>query len=118
MVRWVYVVVGNSGRYDENRSWVVCACDDEATANGYAAKALRYAKRIARAQGLWRVYRLHKYESESTFFDRFGDPKPGANPYDPDMASTLEGIGYYVSNVPIFDAVPTRAELKHYATAD
>jgi hypothetical protein len=99
-VREIYIVVGTAGQYDERTEWVVCAYANAELAEQHAKRAQRSANRIGRAQRLWRENRMGRWPPEdTTWFSHFGDPRAGANLYDPNMQFP-DSPNYHVECVP------------------
>lgn len=103
----IYLVVANAGSYsnEDVDSWVVCAYIDLALAEQHARKAQAQWRRIDRMVDMWRALRMHNSPPRpTTWLSALGDPRDGANPYDPYMR--YNGIiRYEVDCVPLLSQV-------------
>lgn len=95
--RNVYVVVGQTGEYSDRTDWYVAAYLDRTDADWHADQAMLEANRLATwtdAHGeVWR------YSS---------DPHKPLNHFDAGMNMYYTGTDYYVAEVPLLAARPTR----------
>jgi len=81
----IYVVMGQTGEYSDNREWAVMAYMDENKAKQHVEGASAFAREAYDRNG------------------RYGGAKKGDNPLDPDMQIDYTGTNYYILPVEIGD---------------
>jgi len=85
----IYVVMGSTGEYSDERRWTVIAYFDKVKAQEHVINADRRAKEIfVEYKGDWVEYK---------------EIPPNANEFDPDMVMDYTGTIYWISAVPIAD---------------
>jgi len=103
----IYIVFAQAGSYstEDTDSWIVCAYEDEALAKQHARKAQMRWQRIRRAVQMWQALRMHNWPPKTTtWLGQLGDPREGANPYDPGMRYN-DTLWYEVLAIPVLASV-------------
>lgn len=91
----IFVVHGQTGEYDDHRTWQVAAFTSKRRAQTWARRANAWAKR----------HGLHNEHVAYNNRDKAAD-----NPYDPGARCDYTGMSYYVVPARLNPALPTAAE--------
>lgn len=108
----VYIVFAQAGSYptEDTDSWIVCAYANEEPAKQHALKAQMRWRRLMRMVRMWRTRGTYE---PTTWLDRWGDPRHGANPYDPGMRYN-DTLWYSVVVIPLLAAVQKIEAIAEY----
>lgn len=91
MAELIYLVVGNTGEYEDFREWAVAAFTSKQRAETWKRNCEKFAP---------------------SSLSRWSDREDMVNPYDPDMDVDYNGVRYNVCRVRLNPAHPTAAEIR------
>jgi len=90
----IYVVMGSTGEYSDNREWPVFAFEDEADARAYVELCTARANELKQWQ-----------EQNKTSYDYVPDEFKN---YDKKLEPDYNGMNYYIENVEMYEDNVTR----------
>ena len=107
---YIYIVVGESGSYEDRSQWEVCAYSNKTLAKDHARKAKAFADQKARE--IDEVWRNDDLSDEDQLY-KVKEINETVSPYDPVIVRFEDDTEYMVVPVKLLNRVPsTKRPLK------
>lgn len=108
----IYVVIGCTGEYSDQREWPVCAYTNREMADKHADLAMEWAHKNEQQfrDSIKQVYdKWFQYKQSNTSdndFNTFYTNNTIKSPYDPNMNMDYTGTDYFVLEVEMREVIP------------